>query len=115
MLLKRLPRPLHGWREFVHEVIIVVIGVLLALAGAELADSLRWQSEVGGFRSAVDHEIGRNLAMWQRMMRDRPCVDRRLEDLERVLAASTAGRQLHLDHRIGRPGSYSPYFSVWDN
>lgn len=33
-MLFRLPQPLHGWREFVHEVIIVVIGVLLALAGA---------------------------------------------------------------------------------
>lgn len=31
-MLFRLPQPLHGWREFVHEVIIVVIGVLLAPA-----------------------------------------------------------------------------------
>ena len=27
----RFIRPLHGWRELIHEVIIVVIGALLAL------------------------------------------------------------------------------------
>src|SRR5436305_1247648 len=31
----RLPRPLHGWREFAYEIIIVVVGVLLALGGAQ--------------------------------------------------------------------------------
>jgi hypothetical protein len=30
----RLPKPLHGWREFVGEVGIIVIGVRIAL-GAE--------------------------------------------------------------------------------
>jgi drug/metabolite transporter (DMT)-like permease len=30
----RLPKPLHGWREFAGEVGIIVIGVLIAL-GAE--------------------------------------------------------------------------------
>ena len=29
-----LPKPLHGWREFVGEVAIIVLGVLIAL-GAE--------------------------------------------------------------------------------
>jgi hypothetical protein len=33
-MLFRLPKPLHGWREFIHEIVIVVIGVLLALGGA---------------------------------------------------------------------------------
>jgi hypothetical protein len=39
----RFIRPLHGWREFIHEVVAVVIGVLLALAGAEIIESWRWQ------------------------------------------------------------------------
>ena len=28
-----IPKPLHGWREFVGEVGIIVIGVLIALGG----------------------------------------------------------------------------------
>jgi len=30
----RLPKPLHGWREFAGEVGIIVIGVLIALKRA---------------------------------------------------------------------------------
>jgi hypothetical protein len=37
----RMPRPLHGWDEFVHEIVIVVIGVLLALGGAQPSKRFR--------------------------------------------------------------------------
>ena len=36
----RVPRPLHGWQEFTYEIVIVVIGVMLALAGAQLIETL---------------------------------------------------------------------------
>jgi hypothetical protein len=49
------------------------------------------------------------------MMEQRPCVSRRLDELERFLAASTAGNQLHLLRSIDRPVSYSGYYSVWDD
>jgi len=32
-----LPKPLHGWRAFVGEVGIIVLGVLIALAFGQLA------------------------------------------------------------------------------
>ena len=53
----RFFRPLHGWREFVHEVIIVVIGVLLALAGAQMIEDWRWHLEVGSTRQAIANEL----------------------------------------------------------
>jgi hypothetical protein len=48
-------------------------------------------------------------------MQQRPCVTRRLAELERFLADSRAGQQDRLAHRIGRPNYYSQYLSVWDN
>lgn len=114
-MLFRLPKPLHGWREFVHEVIIVVIGVMLALAGAELADTLRWRSEAQSFGKAVDHELGRNLGIYEVVMRQRPCVTRRLAELERFLADSRIGKQDRLARPIGAPLRYSQYSSVWTN
>lgn len=59
-----LPKPLHGWREFAYEIVIVVFGVLLALGGAQLIDTLHSRSEVASFRSAVDHELGRDLGVY---------------------------------------------------
>jgi hypothetical protein len=114
-MLFRLPKPLHGWREFVHAVIIVVIGVLLALAGAQLVDSLQWRSQVASFRDAADHELGRNLDIYRREIAQRPCTGRRIADLRRFLADASAGRQDKLARPVGRPFMLTLYFSVWDN
>lgn len=36
------PKPVHGWREFLTEVGVIVIGVLIALTAEAAVDSLRW-------------------------------------------------------------------------
>ena len=41
-----LPKPLHGWREFVGEVGIIVIGVLIALAAEQIVTNWHWRREV---------------------------------------------------------------------
>ena len=43
-----LPKPLHGWRAFVGEVGIIVIGVLIALAAEQVAEDWRWHRKAGG-------------------------------------------------------------------
>jgi hypothetical protein len=110
-----LPRPLHGWREFAGEVGIIVIGVLIALSAEQVVETAHWRGEVRDFRQAVDHELGRNLGIYTAVMRQRPCVDRRLAELERFLADSNSGRQDRLLRPIGRPFMQSQYFSVWDD
>src|SRR3954451_5693850 len=110
-----LPKPLHGWRAFVGEVGIIVVGVLIALGAEQVVENLRWRSEAGHFREAVDHELGRDMGVYQAALQQESCADRRLVDLERLLADSRAGRQDKLAEKIGSPVSFSLYFSVWDN
>jgi hypothetical protein len=114
-MLFPLPRPLHGWREFAFEIVIVVIGVLLALAGAQLLDTIRSRSEVASFRKAVTHELGRDLGIYQSMMAARPCVTRRARELERFLADASTGRRDAIAGPIGRPFMQTFFFSAWDN
>ena len=114
-MLFRLPRPLHGWREFFNEIVIVVIGVLLALGGAQLIDTLRSRSGVASFRETVNHELGRDLSIYQSMMASRPCVTRRTRELERFLTDARAGHHDPLARPIGRPFMQTFYFSAWDN
>ena len=40
-----LPKPLHGWREFVGEVGIIVIGVLIALGAQQVVEDCSGGSE----------------------------------------------------------------------
>jgi hypothetical protein len=41
-----LPKPLHGWREFVGEVGIIVIGVLIAIGAEQAIEALHHRSQV---------------------------------------------------------------------
>ena len=102
-MLFRLPRPLHGWREFIHEVVIVLIGVLLALGGAQLIDTLRSRSEVSAFRATIDHELGRDLGIYAHIVAQRPCADRPLAELGRFLDDARAGRTDRFARPIGHP------------
>jgi hypothetical protein len=110
-----LPKPIHGWRTFAGEVGIIVIGVLIALTAQQLVETAHWRAEVKDFRRAVGDELGMNLAAYQYQLVQRPCVARRLADLDSLLNNSLAGRKLAMVTAIGRPDSVSFYFSVWDS
>ena len=75
-----LPKPMHGWREFVGEIAIIVIGVLIALGAEQVVEAAHWRDEVRTFREAVDHELGRNIEIYANVIAQRPCVDRNLAD-----------------------------------
>ena len=52
-----LPKPLHGWREFVGEVAIIVLGVLIALGAEQTVQSLEWREKVHAAQSDMDNEL----------------------------------------------------------
>src|SRR3954451_15928664 len=108
-----LPKPLHGWREFLGEVGIIVIGVLIALGAEQLIQTVRSQREVAQFRSAVDLELATTLAAYRYRIDQEPCVKRRLGELRRWLEPSRAGTTLARAGEIGRPSLYSFLTSVW--
>lgn len=108
-----LPKPLHGWREFAGEVGIIVIGVLIALAAQQLVETIQSRAEVVQFRSAVDVEMGNNLAVYQYRIKQEPCVKQRLGELRAWLDADAAGEPIVPVGEIGRPSIYSFLASTW--
>jgi hypothetical protein len=110
-----LPKPLHGWREFVGEVGIIVIGALIALAAEQVVETLHWRREVGHFRNSVDHEIANNLGTYVYRMKENACVDARLDELDRLLASWRVGHPPALAGPIGAPSSLSLETSVWQS
>jgi hypothetical protein len=51
------PKPLHGWREFLGEVGIIVIGVLIALGAEHLVERYRWREEAAAARGSLNEEL----------------------------------------------------------
>jgi hypothetical protein len=87
------PKAVHGWREFLMEIGIIVIGVLIALAAEQLVEWARWQEKIAVGRDAIHKEIAANGTYYAFRVTTGPCVVRRLNQLAEIT------EQLALDSR----------------
>jgi hypothetical protein len=71
-----VPKPLHGWRQFVGEVGIIVLGVLIALGAEQLAQRIHSQEEVRQVRAALKSELADDRARWEYMSAAETCTFR---------------------------------------
>ena len=77
------PKAWHGFREFLKEYLIIVVGVLTALAAEQTVEWLHRQEEVNGARAALHQEIAADLRAQTLQLRDNDCYERRLYAIER--------------------------------
>lgn len=109
----RLPKPLHGWREFAGEVGIIVIGVLIALGAEQIVESIHWRGEVKQTRAALDAELAHNLAAFEGRTSIEPCAQARLNELDTILDGEARGRvMLRRDFEV--PLTVNLEFAVWN-
>lgn len=52
-----LPKPLHGWRAFIGEVGIIVLGVLIALGFEQLVDAWQWRQKMRRAENSMRLEL----------------------------------------------------------
>ena len=105
-----LPKPLHGWRAFVGEVGIIVLGVLIALAAGEAVETLH---------------SGRKARVAERAMRLELAEDNGPQAYARAVVSRCFDRRLgwiHDNAATANPAqlrtwiaSYSPPFRTWDS
>lgn len=85
--------PAMGWREFVDELVIVIVGVLIALWVGKLSSTIDWQSRDSKTRDALSAELTDALTNLDARHAVAPCMDRRLDAIAEVLKrAQTSGR-----------------------
>ena len=110
-----LPKPLHGWREFVGEVGIIVIGVLIALTFEAVADEIRWQRKVADARTELRYELGHDMAILQDRAAEQACVARRLEQLRAIITVASKSGRLPPVGDVGSADAYTWSSSVWES
>lgn len=99
----RLPKPLHGWRAFAGEVGIIVLGVLIALAFGQVVQSFDDRLNAEKAREAVRAEVRENL-WWLQVRADyEPCIDKKLGELDGVLAGARNSQQTARLTGVGLP------------
>ena len=109
-----LPRPLHGWREFVGEVGIIVLGVLIALGAEQVIEDIHWRHEIEATRQALEMEAADNLSAAATRRRQQSCADKRLSEIAAMFRAHATGRPIRVRGAIGRPVSYYGSTDAWD-
>ena len=108
-----LPKPLHGWREFLGEVGIIVIGVLIALTAEQVVEWVHWRNEVAEARRALDREVAYDLGAVEMRQQEAPCIDRRLREVRSLLAGSASGLLSRPRSPLGQPQLWRPRSDVW--
>jgi hypothetical protein len=104
------PKPWHGWREFLKEYAIIVVGVLTALGAEQAVEWLHWRHEVQVAREAIAYDLKRLVAQAAHKDAYAPCQAERLGDLTDVLDRAAVTHRLPPLGVVGRP--YTPAWTM---
>ncbi len=102
------PKPFHRWREFLKEVGIIVLGVLIALAAEQIVETLHHREIVKSGEDALHDNFARFVQYKSELDQEAPCMAARAAELRAIL--DEAGRT----RRLGRVGTIpQPYPLPW--
>ena len=96
----RLPKPLHGWREFAGEVGVIVLGVLIALGAQQVVQKIQEREDIAQLRGALRAELADDRGRWENMRASDRCTLERLHALDRWAATAPAGARLERAYRL---------------
>lgn len=104
-----LPKPLHGWRAFVGEVGIIVIGVLIALGAEQVVEAIHWHYKVEATEGAINTELGDDLRWALQVKQYGRCADVFMNKLQAAIIAHDAHKLLELASLRGAPFPPAPW------
>lgn len=106
------PKPVHSWREFLSEIGVIVIGVLIALGAEQTVEAIHTAHLAEQERHDVRAEASINLAFVKRRADQGSCIEKRLDEIETLLrnpALSLGNPPLW----IGRPVQMPVFNGRW--
>lgn len=107
------PKPLHGWREFLGEIGVIVIGVLIALGAEQAVEALHWHHQVEEERDALRSEARGSLESIATRWQQQPCVDHRLAELQTLFRRHHDGAPLGIVGTVGHPLCATAATGTW--
>jgi hypothetical protein len=110
MEVHRPKKPMHGMRDFLGEVGIIVIGVLLALGAEQGVEALHWRHEIEAAEDAMRLELSEDDGMQAyARVAIAPCLD---DALARMDSAAVHGASPATLDSLAQ--SYDPPIRSWD-
>jgi hypothetical protein len=108
------PRPLHGLREILTEIGVVVIGIAIALGGEQVIEAFHWKGQVDASEAALKIAYVREVRNATVREAQDDCVTRRLAALSSIVRQASESGRLPPVGAFGHP-SYRPWtIGAWD-
>jgi hypothetical protein len=108
------PHPAHGWREFLNEILVIVLGVLIALGLDQFVDGLHWSHKVAQAEHNMRVELGRDRTDAAQYAILATCTDRYLDRMRDDLLAQDKADLVRLN-ALGEPFVTEPWTATaWD-
>jgi hypothetical protein len=108
------PKPWHGAREFLKEYLIVVVGVLTALAAEGAVEALRHRMEAAEASEAIRGEIVNDITRIEQRDFAHACVQNRLKELTDIVAKAGPDGRIRGPNWVGRPPRYAVETARWE-
>lgn len=94
-----VPKPLHGWKAFLNEIMVIVIGVLIALGLEAIVEELHWRHKAEDGRKRLQLEMTANFGFAAEQAEVTPCILAQLDRLRAHLSQpGAAGTPMPVDH-----------------
>ncbi len=105
------PKPIHGWRDFLKEVGIIVLGVLVALSAEQAVEALHWHTKIASAEQAMRLELrdDDDREGFVRLAVGR-CLDSALVEMEEATTRNASTAELR-----ALAAAYHPPLRVWDS
>lgn len=109
------PKPLHGAREFLSEISVIVVGVLIALSLEQLVEALHWSHKVAQAEVRLRADLKDNGAYAAQYEILKTCADAYLDRMQADLLNHDASDMARL-YELGPPFASFPWkFVAWDS
>lgn len=79
------PKPVHSLREFLNEIAIIIIGVLIALGLEQAVEQWHWHNEVVEARESLRKEMTSNLRPFRYGIANSTCALANLDQFEKLV------------------------------
>lgn len=99
-----LPKALHGWREFLKEYAIIVLGVLTALALEQAVESVHNRRLAHEAREAIQQEMQADIDRVAYRLSQQACNEKRLDEIQELLTRWHGDDAFPAGLEIGFPG-----------
>lgn len=107
----RMPKLGGSWGEFAREVVIVILGVLVALALEQVASNWRDRGRAADIRASMDEELADFVTVFDVRAAASRCIAAKLDALDLALA----GNPTPPFRNVGRPPFFFSSHGAWNS